>query len=313
MKVPVYSLNGEVKKNMDFVRVFSEPVRNDLINRAVLSEQSNNRQVYGTDPLAGKRTSAHYHGRRKVRHSMMNREMARMARIHGSGFMHMTARFVPQATKGRKAHPPKVEKIWKKGMNKKEKIKALVSAISATAKKDCVALRGHRTEEVKHIPLVVDNDIEELNKFKGISDVLNALGLEKEIERTKEKKVRSGKGTLRGRKYKKKRGLLIVISEYRGIEKAARNIPGIDIVKIADLRVEDLAPGGTPGRLTIWTEGALEYFEKIVGQKQQNEGGAKTESVGKKEGAAAPSNVNHLPTETAFKSKSAVSPESLGE
>jgi len=266
MKVPVYSLKGEVKKSMDFVRVFSEPVRLDLINRAVLSEQSNNRQVYGTDPLAGKRTSAHYHGRRKVRHSMMNREMARMARIHGSGFMHMTARFVPQAIKGRKAHPPKVEKIWKRGMNKKEKIKALVSAVSATAKKDYVASRGHMAEEVKHIPLVVDNGIEEVSKFKEISDVLKTLGLEKEIERTKEKKVRSGKGTLRGRRYKKKRGFLIVVSEYRGIEKAAGNIPGVDIVKIADLRVEDLAPGGTPGRLTLWTEGALEQIEKRFGE-----------------------------------------------
>jgi large subunit ribosomal protein L4e len=266
MKVPVYSLKGEVKKSVDLVRVFSEPVRPDLINRAVLSEQSENRQIYGTDPLAGKRTSAHYHGRRKVRHSMMNREMSRMARIHGSGFLHMTARFVPQAIKGRKAHPPKTEKVWKKGMNKKEHAKAMASAVSATVHKDYVVSRGHITEGIKHIPLVIENDIEQVKKVKEMVDILKNLGLEKEIERAKEKKVRRGKGTRRGRRYKKKKAFLIVVSDCKGIEKAAGNMPGVDVVRISELRVEQLAPGGMPGRLTLWTEGALERFEKKLGE-----------------------------------------------
>jgi large subunit ribosomal protein L4e len=268
MKVPVYSLKGEVKGNKDFGRVFSEPVRTDIINRAVLSEQSLKRQPYGADPLAGKRTSAHYHGRRKVRHSMMNREMARMARIHGTGFMHMTARFVPQATKGRKAHPPKVEKVWKRGMNKKEHMKALISAISATASKDYVSSRGH-VSEVKHLPLVIENSMEDVKKIKDVNDILNMLGLGKEIERAKEKKIRSGRGTARGRKHRKKKGILIVVSEFRGIEKAAGNIPGVDVVRMNDLKVEHLAPGGVPGRLTLWTEGALEHFENMVLQRQE--------------------------------------------
>ncbi len=264
MKVPVYSLKGEVKKDADFARVFSEPVRADLINRAVVSEQSWDRQAYGADPLAGKRTSAHYHGRRKVRHSMMNREMARMKRIHGTGFMHMTARFVPQATKGRKAHPPKAEKVWGKWINKKERMKAMVSAVSATGNKDYVFSRGYSAQGIKHVPLVIEDSLEQVKKFKEISDVLRTLGLEKEMERAKEKKVRRGKGTTRGRKYKRKKAFLIVVSEYRGIEKAAGNIPGVDVVRISELRVENLAPGGVPGRLTIWTEGALEKLEKRI-------------------------------------------------
>jgi large subunit ribosomal protein L4e len=264
MKVPVYSLKGEVKKNADFARAFSEPVRTDLINRAVVSEQSGSRQAYGADPLAGKRTSAHYHGRRKVRHSMMNREMARMARIHGTGFMHMTARFVPQATKGRKAHPPKVEKVWKKDMNRKEHAKAVLSAVSATASRDYVFSRGH-AEGIKHVPLVIEDGLEQVKRFKEIGDVLKVLGLEKDMERARLKKVRQGKGTRRGRKYKRKKSFLIVVSDLKGIEKAAGNIPGVDVVRISELRVEHLAPGGTPGRLTIWTEGALEKLEKRIG------------------------------------------------
>lgn len=255
-------MKGEVKKSVDFARAFSEPVRTDLISRAVLAEQSGNRQPYAVDPLAGKRTSAHYHGRRKVRHSMMNREMSRMARIHGTGFMHMTARFVPQAVKGRKAHPPVIGKVWKKGINKKERMKALVSAASATASGDYVFSRGHMAEGVKHIPLVIENEMEQVKRIKEITETLVTLGLGKEMERGKEKKVRSGKGTRRGRRYKRKKSVLIVVSDYRGIEKAARNIPGVDVIRVSDLNVEHLAPGGIPGRLTLWTEGALERFEK---------------------------------------------------
>jgi len=264
MKVPVYTLKGESKRSMDSGRVFSEPVRPDLISRAVISEQSRNRQPYGADPLAGKRTSAHYHGRRKVRHSMMNREMARMARIHGSGFMHMTARFVPQATKGRKAHPPKTEKVWKKGINKKERMKALASAIAATASKEFALSRGHKADGIKHVPLVVEREIEEVKKAKEAIEALKALGLEKEMERVKEKKIRPGKGTKRGRKYRKKKGLIIIVSEYGGIEKAAGSLPGIDVVKASELRVEHLAPGGRPGRLALWSEAALEQIEKSM-------------------------------------------------
>jgi large subunit ribosomal protein L4e len=265
MKVPVYGLKGEVKASRDFARVFSEPVRTDLITRAVVSEQSKNRQPYGVDPLAGKRTSAHYHGRRKVKHSMMNREMARMPRIHGSGYMHMTARFAPQTTKGRKAHPPKVEKIWKKSMNKKEHMKALSSAIAATASKEYVDLRGHRTEGVKHLPLVVENDAEKLQKIKDFGGMLVSLGLKDELERVMKRKIRAGKGTMRGRKHKQRKGLLVVVNDYSGIEKAARNVPGVDVIRADELKVSHLAPGGMPGRLTVWTEAALERLEKRLG------------------------------------------------
>ena len=44
--------------------------------------------------------------------------------------------------------------------------------------------------------------------------------------------------------------------------KAADNIPGIDVVKVNDINVELLAPGKVPGRLTLWTAGAIEALEK---------------------------------------------------
>jgi large subunit ribosomal protein L4e len=262
MKIPVYSLKGEVKGSITLSKAISQPVREDIIKRAVVAEAASERQPYGTDPIAGMRSSAHYHGRRGIRHSMMNREMARMKRIHGSGFLTMTARTVPQAIKGRKAHPPKVEKVWEKKLNKKERAVAILSAISASSDRDIVESRGHRVEKVKHIPLVLEDGFQSLEKVKEVLETLEKLGLKEELERAKAKKIRSGKGVTRGRKYRKKTGPLIIVSEDKGISRAARNLPGVDVLEVGNLRVKNLAPGSQPGRLCIWTESALNKLEK---------------------------------------------------
>jgi large subunit ribosomal protein L4e len=262
MKIPVYSLNGKVKGNIVLAKAFSEPIRTDLIKRAVIAERSNHIQPYSTDPLAGKRTSAHYHGRRGIRHAMMNREIARMKRIHGSGGLDFRARFVPQAVKGRKAHPPK-PKNWVKKINKKERKKALLSAIAATTNKKMITERGHRTDGVKHIPLVIEDKFQKLKKIKDVISVLKKLGLEQELDRTKEKKIRAGRGKTRGRKYKKKKGLLVIITEDKGIGKACKNIPGLEITTLKNLSVELLAPGIKPGRLTLWTQSAIEDIKNF--------------------------------------------------
>jgi len=264
MKVNVYGIKGEVKGNLNIAKTFSQKVRPDLIKRAVLAEQSRERQAYGADPLAGKRTSAHYHGRRGIRHSMMNREMARMKRIHGSGFLHMRARFVPQAVKGRKAHPPTADRNWELKINKKEKMKALFSAVSATVDRELLAKRGHRIENVKHIPLVIDDKFSQLAKAKDVTELFSALGLGEEMERVSEKKIRAGRGTTRGRKYVRKKGPVIIINEDKGVMKAAGNLPGFDVVGVKELCVEVLAPGTVPGRFSIWTKSALNEMEKMI-------------------------------------------------
>jgi large subunit ribosomal protein L4e len=264
MKIPVYSLKGTQKGSISLDQAFSKPVRPDLIRKAVRSEQAAKRQAYGTDPEAGKRTSAHYHGRRGIRHSMMNREMARMKRIHGSGYLNMRARFVPQAVKGRKAHPPKAEKVWTRKVNKKERIAALISATAATLDRECIQKRGFsKIEQVKHIPLVVEDKLQEVAVLKDTRQVLDNLGLLEELDRLSGRKVRSGRGTMRGRRLKKKRGMLMIINEDKGLVKAARNMEGLEICEVGNLGVEALAPGAEPGRLCIWTEGALKKLEEL--------------------------------------------------
>jgi large subunit ribosomal protein L4e len=264
ISIPVYKIDGSKKGTISLGKAFLETVRLDLIQRAFVSEQSKKRQPYGTDKLAGKRTSAHYHGRRGIYFTMMNREMARMKRIHGQGFLNYTARFVPQAVKGRKAHPPKPEKNFEKKINKKEKKKALLSAIAASIKKDLLAARGHVLNGIETLPIIFEDKIETIQKTKEIVSTLEKLGLKKEIERVKEKKVRAGKGKTRGRKYKKKKGPLIIVKEDKGITKAVKNLPGFDVSTVNNLNIELLAPGGVPGRFCIWSESAIKELEKRI-------------------------------------------------
>jgi len=192
----------------------------------------------------------------------MNVEMARLKRIHGSGFLHMRARFAPQAVKGRKAHPPKAEKVWTKKINVKEWKKALRSAIAATADDRLVKKRGHLIEGVKHIPLVLEDKIQDADKNKDILKTLTRLGLEKELDRTKETKTRAGRGKTRNRKRIVRKGPLLVTGRAGMVSKAGANILGFEIVPLNLLCVEDLAPGTQPGRLCIWTQSALQELEK---------------------------------------------------
>ncbi len=187
----------------------------------------------------------------------MNRELARMKRIHGQGFLNLTARIVPQSIKGRRAHPPKPEKVWKLKINKKERRKALESAMAATKDREMVSKRGHKVNEVKNLPIVMEDDLQKLKKTKEVLEVLERMGLKEELERCETKKVRSGKGKMRGRKYRNKKGPLIIVEKDEGIVKAGENIPGVDVVERRKLDVDLLAPGTHPGRLTILTKSVI--------------------------------------------------------
>jgi large subunit ribosomal protein L4e len=154
-----------------------------------------------------------------------------------------------------------------KKIPKKEKRLALFSAIAATASKEAVRSRGHHAEDVAEFPLVVTDEFEGLTKTKEAEEALIHLGILSEIFRAKESvKVRAGKGKSRGRKMKRAVGPLLVVSENRGIVEAARNIPGIDVVTVDSLNVEMLAPGTHAGRLTLWTNGAIDKLGALCGK-----------------------------------------------
>ena len=263
MKTIIFDVQGNKKGEIELPKVFDTDFRPDVIKRAVLSIQSHKRQPYGADKLAGKRTSAHYHGVREGPGHMMNTERARMARIHGGPpNLQLTPRFVPQARKGREAHPPKVERVWYQKINNKERVLAIRSAIAATALKEVVLKRGHMINDVR-LPIVVDDSLQEMKKAKNIEEFLEKIGLGKELERSKIKKIRAGKGKRRGRKYTRKKSILFVVSESKGFYKTAKNISGVDICLAINLNAELLAPGTHAGRLTIFTESAIKKLGEI--------------------------------------------------
>jgi large subunit ribosomal protein L4e len=261
--LPVFDLTGKEKERITLPRAFSEKVRKDLIQKAVVVEASKTRQPYGSDPLAGHRTSAHYHGMRHSRYSQMNREMARMKRIHSQGYLNMTARFNPRTVKGRRAHPPKVEKIWALKINKKERRKALMSALAATLEKHLVAQRGHMIANVKHVPLVFEDDFQKVAKTSEVMKILEHMGLKEELARCAKRKIRAGRGKMRGRRYRLKKGPIVIIGKDEGVRKALENIPGIDVSLVKELDVSSLAPGTHPGRLAIFTKSAIIEMEEL--------------------------------------------------
>ena len=263
MKVSVLSGSKEKKKDIDLPSQFDEEVRPDLILRAVLAIQSNKRQPYGASPMAGKRASAVISRRRHDYRGSYGYGISRVPRkiLSRRGTrMYWVGAFAPGMVGGRRAHPPKAGKNYSQKVNKKERRKAIRSAIAATIVKDLVQKRGHKVPA--DYPLILESKIEEMKKTKDIINALEKIGLKEELERASVKAIRAGKGKSRGRKYKKRIGPLFVVSKECKLMKSASSIPGVDIVEVKNINAELLAPGAVPGRLTIWSEAAIEKLGK---------------------------------------------------
>jgi large subunit ribosomal protein L4e len=168
--------------------------------------------------------------------------------------------FAPGTVGGRRAHPPTAAKQWEQKINEKERRKAIRSALAATVDKAVVAGRGHKVPQ--SYPFALTNDVEQLTKTQELQTLLETLGLGAELSRSAQRRIRAGRGKSRGRKYKQPTGPLLVLSKDCPALKAARNVPGIDAVVVNHVNASLLAPGAHPGRLTLFTQAALERLEK---------------------------------------------------
>jgi large subunit ribosomal protein L4e len=251
--VQVFNIEGKPSGKASLPFIFQTPLRPDVIKRAVLSIQSHRLQRQGRDVMAGKKTSAESRG--------TGMGIARVPRVKGGGGR---AALAPGTVGGRQAHPPKVSTKIIKEIPKKEKRLALLSAIAATGSKEIVAKRGHEIEGIPEIPLIVEDAFAQLAKTKDVEKALTNLGFLTDLYRVRESRnIRAGKGKHRGRKMKQAVGPLIVVKESKCLKDAAGNIPGVDIVTVKNLNAEVLAPGTHPGRLTLWTSGAIEELGKL--------------------------------------------------
>ena len=254
--VKVLSLEGKPVKTIVLPEIFQTPFRPDLINRVVIAILTHRIQHQSVNIKAGQRNTAVSSG--------PGHGISRVPRIQGAGTgaAHQGG-FIPGSVGGRQAFPPKPEKIIRKEINKKERLLATRSAIAATANKAKVIERGHVIDEEVEVPIVLVDDFEKLQKTKEVRDVLQLIGVIGDIERASVRKIRAGKGKMRGRRYKRKTSLLIVAGKNDGIFQAARNLPGVDVIEVRNLNAKLVAPGGRCGRLTVWSESAINQVNSL--------------------------------------------------
>ena len=261
MKIKTYKIDGSTGKEITLPKCFSSQIREDIVSKVL--EAKKTQQPYAPSPVAGNQASASgklIH-RRHVWKSQYGRGMSRIPRKamtnKGSQFNWVGAT-VPSAVGGRRAHPPKVASMINTlKINKKELKIALCSALTATTKLGIVEKKYSSLgkDKIKQLPLVLESkEIKVKGLMKGLKKILgDSLNIA-----VKTKAIRSGKGKMRGRKYKSNAGLLIVVGKEEKV-KTKR----FEIVHADKLSIVDLAKGGQ-GRLTLYTEKAInELGEKL--------------------------------------------------
>lgn len=259
--VDCYETDGTtIKTRIQMPDVLTIPIRKDLVELAFKCVRMNKRQAYAVSPVAGMQHSAHGWG--------TGRAVARVPRVAGSG----TGRagqgaFANFCRKGRLAHPTNTLRRWARKFNLTAKRHAIAMALAATAIAPIVESRGHKIGELKSIPLVVSNEVSNIKTTKEAVAVLNNLGLKEELNRVIDSKhIRAGKGKMRNRRYVKKKGVLIIYKEESAMNKAFRNIEGVDLMSVERMSLLELCPGGHLGRLVLWVEDAFLHLNSLYGK-----------------------------------------------
>ncbi len=264
MKLNVLSLNGEVKESIEAPKAFNEDVRRDLIIRAVRAELSKTYQPKGVYRWAGLQTSADYIGNKDKYRTMKNRGAAMLPHEKLPKGRYGRVRIIPFAVTGRRAHPPKPEKVLEEKINKKEWQKALRSAIAASAHPEIVKAR---TGEDYKVPYVFVDDVENLAKAKDVVDFLKKVGLYEDVEKShiSRKRITGIRRKRKVRAVRVRKSILFVVADDSPLIKGAGNLPGVKVVKVSDLTVNDVAPGGLPGRLVVWSKSAIMKLGEMYG------------------------------------------------
>jgi large subunit ribosomal protein L4e len=247
------STGANTKATVPLPEVFSAPLRADVVRTVFIGMSKNKRQAMGAMYESGYDTAAISWG--------TGRAVARIPRVPGGG-THRAGQgaFGNMCRGGGMFNPLKTWRKWHRKINVTAKRHALASSIAATAVAPLVMARGHEIMEVAEIPCVISAKAEtELTTTKDALKLCKGLGVDAELEKSDaSKKVRTGRGKSRNRRYVMRKGPLVVYAESSStISRAFRNIPGVETCCVERLNLLQLAPGGTFGRFVIWTEGAV--------------------------------------------------------
>merc|ERR1712139_756075 len=233
---------NEVVAEVRMPHVFLAPVRNDLVSFVHDQLSCNSRQAHGVNKKAGMKHSAESWG--------TGRAVARIPRVSGSG-THRSGQgaFGNMCRKGRMAHPLHTWRKWHRKVNMNQRRHALASAVAATACAPLVMARGHRVSTVPQLPLILDDTVGQVSKTRDVIAMLKNLGVWDDVRRVMANKgLRAGKGKMRDRRHKWRRGPLFVVDEgCESLRRALRNVPGCDFCNVNRLNIRQLAPGGHLG------------------------------------------------------------------
>ncbi len=264
MKTAILDKDGKTKGEINLPKCFSMPIREDIVAKVLNSKKKI--QPYAPMLIAGQQYSASgkiVH-KRKVWKSQYGRGMSRIPRKilmrRGSQF-NWEGATSPNTKGGRRAHPPKVESmIQKNKINKNELKIAFFSAISATANSEELSKKYKRLnyKKIESLPFVIESVIITFKVKDFLVSLKKILGKDLYEIAIKNKKIRGGKGKLRGRKYKSNAGLLLVIGKNEEIKTKILDVKNTD-----NLSVVDLAKGGL-GRLTVYTNEAIKDLKNKI-------------------------------------------------
>lgn len=243
--------------------VFTFPIRLDIIRFVHKNLRKNSRVPYAVSRGSGHQTSAESWG--------TGRAVARIPRVSGGG-THRSGQgaFGNMCRGGRMFAPTKVYRKWHVHVLKKIRRIAVRAAIAASGIPALVMARGHRCERIPEIPLVVPNTFEALKKTKDARRFLRDVGALADVNKVKFTiQKRAGKGKMRNRRWRARKGPLLVLSKPCNALKAVRNLQGVDVNYANNLNPLKLAPGGSPGRLIVWTEDAFNQLDEVLKIKQR--------------------------------------------
>lgn len=199
--------------------------------------------------------------------------MARIPRVSGGGTHRAgQAAFGNMCRSGRMFAPTKVWRKWHQKINLGQKRFATVSALAASSSAALLLARGHEISSVPEVPLVIASTAfadGAIVKTSSAVALLKSVGAGPDVDKVRaSRKIRAGKGKLRGRRYRQRRGPLIIYDpekDGRELGAAFRNIPGVESCSVYALNLLQLAPGGHLGRFIVWTSSAFAALDTIYG------------------------------------------------
>eukprot|EP00920_Eleutheroschizon_duboscqi_P032898 GHVT01079343.1.p1 GENE.GHVT01079343.1~~GHVT01079343.1.p1 ORF type:complete len:342 (+),score=33.80 GHVT01079343.1:173-1198(+) len=263
--VTVHNVEGGDRRGQVLMpSVFMSPIRPDLVRFVHTNMAKNNRQAYAVATNAGYQTSAESWG--------TGRAVSRIPRVPGGG-THRAGQgaFGNMCRGGGMFNPNKTWRRWHRKVNITQKRHAVAAAIAASGIPALVMARGHKVEKVPEVPLVLDDSLQTITKTKQMVKCLTAVGCDEDLSKAKKSKaIRAGRGKIRNRRYVVRRGPLVIYFEDQGLVRSLKNLPGVEMCQVDRLNLLKLAPGGTLGRLCVWTEGAFKRLQKLYGRHTGN-------------------------------------------